>query len=131
MDADCAKLEVAHLMHQIESVQSSRASFLKVHEELLETHADEIEEVQEIEALGDHEDNVAETLSLIKCLIHIKTIHMKVSYFDNKLEDKVSANPDLSFPAKLQDLKDKFEAMEAAVSISTIPVEHAIARSGQ
>ena len=125
LDADPAKLDVAYLKHQIETVQSSSASFLKVHEEFLDTHADEIKEEQEIEALDAHEDNIAETLSLINRLIDMKNIHMKVSYFDNQLanlEDKVSANPDLSYPAELQDLKDKLQAMETAVSISTIPL---------
>ena len=56
-----------------------------MHEELLETYADEIEEEQESEALDAHEDNVAETLSLITHLIELKNVHMRIADFNRLL----------------------------------------------
>ena len=86
---------MAHLRCQIESVQSSSASFLKVHEELLAMYADEIDEEQKFEALDAHEDHVAETLSLITRLIDLKNVHMRITDFDRLLaavETKIAHN---------------------------------------
>ena len=52
LNANPAKLDLAHLRLQIESVQSSSASFMKVHEEVVKGHAEEIDEGAGVGGIG-------------------------------------------------------------------------------
>ena len=42
---------------------------------------------QELQALDSHEDNVAETLSVLQRLIDMKTIYIDATYFDDDLKN--------------------------------------------
>ena len=134
LDSDPSRLDMAHLMRQMESVQSSSASFVKVHQELLDFHAEEVDEELEMEALDSHEDTVTETLSIIQSLMDLKTIHMDASNLDRKLvdlEEEMLANPDVVYPDMRKKLEDKLASLESAVHHSTISPDHAVARSVQ
>ena len=82
---------------------------------------------QELQALDSHEDNVAETLSVLQRLIDMKTIYMDATYFDLKnLKEEFEAAPDITYPDAMKRLDSKLEALQKAVSNSTIPSDHLV-----
>ena len=91
-----------------------------------------------MEALDSHKDAVTETLSVIQCLMDLKTIYMEASNLDKKLvemEEEMLANPDMVYPDNgvprhAEKLEDKLASrLESAVHHSTISRDHAMARS--
>ena len=63
---DPDSLDVGQLEHQMESVKHSDASYLKVHEEILDTYSDEVNQEEELAILEQHEESVSKMLSLIQ-----------------------------------------------------------------
>ena len=63
---DPDSLDVGQLEHQMESVKLSEASYFKVHEEILDTYSDEVDQEEELAILEQHEESVGKMLSLIQ-----------------------------------------------------------------
>ena len=84
---------------------------------------------QELQTLDSHEDNVAETLSVLQRLIDMKTIYMDATYFDDdlkNLDEEFEAAPDITYPDAMKRLDSKLEALQKAVSHSTISSDHLV-----
>ena len=80
-DSNPTKFDIAYFKKQIESVQSYNISFVELHDQLFEQYPDNIDVDQELQALNSHEDNVAETLSILQRLIDMKTIYIDAYLF--------------------------------------------------
>ena len=68
LDSNPTKFDIAYFKKQIESVQSNNTSFVKLHGQLFEQYPDKINVDQELQTLDSHEDNMAETLSVLQRL---------------------------------------------------------------
>ncbi len=68
----------------MESVQDISESVIQIHQNLLETHAKDNDEDQEMRTLDSHEESVL-TLSILQHLVDLKSVHMEASNFDEKL----------------------------------------------
>ena len=129
LDSNPTKFDIAYFKKQIESVQSNNTSFVELHDQLFEQYLDRINVDQELQALDSHEDNVAETLSVLQRLIDMKTIYMDATYFDDdlkNLEEEFEAAPDITYPDAMKRLDSKLEALQKSVSNSTIPSNHLV-----
>ncbi len=100
LDADPSTFDIATLKRQMESVQATSESFIQVHQNLLETHATEVDNEQEMRTLDSHEESVvALTLSTLQRLVDLKSVHIEACNFDEKLanlEAKIATNPENS-----------------------------------
>ncbi len=131
LDADPSTFDIATLKRQMESVQATSESFIQVHQNLLETHATEVDDEQEMRTLDSHEESVALTLSILQRLVDLKSVHMEACNFDEKLanlEAKIATNPELSYPDALKKLENTLAQMEKTVNQSTIPRDHRVSK---
>jgi len=131
LDADPSTFDIAALKRQMESIQATSESFIQLHQNIMETYATDIDEDQEFKTLDSHEETVALTLSILQRLVDLKSVHMDAFNFDEKLanlEDKISDNPELSYPDAMKRLEDTLAQMEKAVNQSTIPRDHRVSK---
>ena len=117
LDDDPEITDISYLRQQIDSVNSSNTSYLKVHEDIAEAIGDDTNEDEESAVLDTHEDPIWKTLTLITRLIDTKTIHLDTMAL---MEAEVCTHPDNLYTSTLQRLEDNRKELARALNRSTI-----------
>ena len=99
------KIRPRAVVHQTDSTRITDQSYTKVHAEISAMGEGDLGPEEEQDVLDQFEESAERTLSLIKRLIDIRSVHSQVTDLEYELEDlegKVAANPDRDYTASIQ-----------------------------
>ncbi len=111
--------------------RSADASYRKLHDELLETFANDVNYDEESDNLEQHEESVEKALSVVHQLIAVFKVHsnsIQILAKLDSLERQMNDQPEKSFQSVISKLQERYEAVENILRDSTIPLTHIIRR---
>ncbi len=115
-EEDYSSLNLGQLERQVESIRSAGdASYRKLHDELLETLANDVNYDEESDNLEQHEESVEKALSVVHQLIAVFKVHsnsIQILAKLDSLERQMKDQPEKSFQSVISKLQERYEAVE-------------------
>ena len=128
-DNDPSTFDISNLKRQLESVIASDSHFMKIHDQICESYIRTTDDTLDAETLGQHEDSVAKTASLIEQLVAIHDIHASATDLKQRIEaveQAIESSSENNFDEELQTLMLEESQIRSDLKSSTISSTHPV-----